>query len=148
LNEEEAPPLSRHSALRHVRALLDKADQAFAPFSCPGTAECCQLSVTRRQPWLWPAEWALLENHLLKAGRLPLSPRADGGCPLLDADGKRCTVYEVRPFGCRTFFCHRVQGPARQPAQRVDELQKALAALSARMEDESPPRPLMELLLP
>jgi hypothetical protein len=41
-----------------------------------------------------------------------------------------------------------VQGPERQPAGRVDQLQKELAALSARMGDESEPRPLMALLLP
>ena len=36
-------------------------------------------------------------------------------CPLLNAE-QRCSVYEARPLGCRTFWCHRaeVDAPVKQ----------------------------------
>jgi Fe-S-cluster containining protein len=57
-----------------------------------------------------------------KDGRALPDARPDGGCPFLDESGKRCTVYEDRPFGCRTFFCHRRRGPTREPAAAVQAL--------------------------
>src|SRR5205823_5208735 len=85
---------------RATRAIYRLADAAFARWSCPSSGECCQLAKTGRQPWLWPSEW-----KLIAARKGP--PRADGGCPFLDAAGARCTVYADRPLGCRTFFCGR-----------------------------------------
>lgn len=32
---------------------------------------------------------------------------AAGPCPLYDAQGHTCTVYEVRPYNCRRFACMR-----------------------------------------
>ncbi|HYH99040.1 YkgJ family cysteine cluster protein [Hyalangium sp.] len=127
-------------ALRELRAIYRQADAAYAPFSCPSSGECCQLSRTGRQPWLWYPEWKLLTSHR------PLPPkRADGGCPYLDAAGRRCTVYADRPFGCRTFFCERIRGPARQPADTVDALLRRLEAVSQRvMPGLTGPRPLLE----
>jgi uncharacterized protein len=57
-------------------------------------------------------------------------PQADGSCPLLGRDG-RCTIYQHRPFGCRTHFCAEAGGmmPRRQVAdliQRLDTLDEAL----------------------
>jgi Fe-S-cluster containining protein len=115
---------ARRTALRDLKAVYRLADAAYRPYSCPGTAECCQLSTTRREPWLWPVEWELLRE--VSGDRMP-PPRDDGGCPFLDPAGKRCTVYADRPFGCRTFFCHRITGPAREPIE-------AVALLSARLE--------------
>ncbi|MGC3998833.1 MAG: YkgJ family cysteine cluster protein [Anaeromyxobacter sp.] len=60
--------------------------------------------MTKRQPYLWPSEWRVLMEHLKREKRALPPPRADGACPFLDASGKRCSVYEARPFGCRTFF--------------------------------------------
>ncbi|MFB1481370.1 YkgJ family cysteine cluster protein [Corallococcus sp. RDP092CA] len=127
-------------ALQETRAVYRQADAAYAPYSCPASGECCQLAVTRRQPWLWLPEWELLK----RSGPLP-SPRADGGCPYLDASGLRCTVYADRPFGCRTFFCQRIQGPARQPAEAVSRLLLRLERISQRvMPSLRGPRPLLE----
>src|SRR4051812_8070934 len=108
---------SLHDAAKATRALYAKADALWSKFSCPGTAECCQLSTTRREPWLWPSEWKLLSE----SRPLP-PPRPDGGCPYLDPDGRRCSVYADRPLGCRTFFCHRIVGPSRQPVLEMDAL--------------------------
>ncbi len=117
------------------------ADVAYRPYSCPGTAECCQLATTKRQPWLWPVEWELL--LAAKGGQVP-PPRPDGGCPFLDADGKRCSVYASRPFGCRTFFCHRVSGPAREPIEAMAALSRRLARVAQTLDtDSASPRPLL-----
>ena len=69
--------------------------------------------------------------------------RPDGGCRFLDADGRRCTVYASRPLGCRTYFCHRKTGPAREPAEEMDRLQRRLEAIARGVRPDEPgPRPL------
>jgi uncharacterized protein len=143
-DEDDSPvatgAVAETRALRELRTVYRQADAAYAPFSCPASGECCQLARTRRQPWLWFPEWKLLST------RRPLPPpREDGGCPYLDAAGLRCTVYEDRPFGCRTFFCERIRGPARQPADTVDALLRRLEAISQRvLPSLTGPRPLLE----
>jgi Fe-S-cluster containining protein len=142
-DEEQAPApaaVAEARALSELRAIYRQADAAYAPFSCPASGECCQLAKTQRQPWLWEPEWKLL------SGRRPLPPkRADGGCPYLDGSGLRCTAYADRPFGCRTFFCERIRGPARQPAETVDALLRRLEAVSLRVRPGlTGPRPLLE----
>ena len=129
------------AAITETRAVLRKADAAWAKHSCPSSAECCQLKTTGRPPWLWPSEWQLL----LTRGPLPPS-RVDGGCPFLDAAGLRCTVYEDRPFGCRTFFCHRIRGPAAVPSASTQALLERLKALNLALDDEAQVRSLPDLL--
>jgi uncharacterized protein len=140
--DDEAPRGGTHAeerALKELRTVYRQADAAYAPYSCPASGECCQLATTRRQPWLWWPEWRLLARHPLPP------PRADGGCPYLDAAGKRCTVYADRPFGCRTFFCGRIQGPARQPAETVTALLVRLERLSQRLRPSlNGPRQLLD----
>jgi uncharacterized protein len=132
---------ARRAALQELRAIYRLADAAYRPYSCPSSAECCQLATTQREPWLWPVEWeALLEA---KGGQLPAA-RADGGCPFLEPEGKRCSVYASRPFGCRTFFCHRIRGPAREPIEAVALLSQRLERVAQRLdEDCAAPRPLL-----
>ncbi|ADO73988.1 YkgJ family cysteine cluster protein [Stigmatella aurantiaca] len=143
-DEDEAPraheTVLEARAIQEVRVLYRQADTAYAPFSCPASGECCQLARTQRQPWLWYPEWRLLTRQR------PLPPpRPDGGCPYLDATGTRCTVYLDRPFGCRTFFCERIRGPARQPAEAVDTLLRRLERISQAVRpDQTGPRPLLE----
>jgi Fe-S-cluster containining protein len=88
---------------------------------------------------LWPSEWALLMERI--RGVLP-EPRSDGGCPFLDPAGTRCTVYADRPFGCRTFFCHRIRGPAAVPSEATDGLLERLKALNLVLDDEAQVRSL------
>ncbi len=131
-------------AVTETRAILSKADAAWSKHGCPGTAECCQLAVTRRPPWLWPSEWKVIEAHLLRERR-PLPPaRADGGCPFLDAAGLRCTVYEARPLGCRTFFCHRITGPTKLPADETNALLDRLRSLNVSTHDDALPHSILE----
>ncbi|HXX29689.1 MAG TPA: YkgJ family cysteine cluster protein [Myxococcaceae bacterium] len=142
-DEGDEPPSGEHArrrALGDLRTLYRLADEAYRPYRCPAAAECCQLATTGREPWLWPVEWKLL---LQAAGGRAPPARADGGCPFLDAAGARCSVYAERPFGCRTFFCHRARGPRREPLERMAALSRRLEAL-ARMHDPDAdaPRPL------
>lgn len=144
-DEGELPEaVKRKHALAETRLLLARASETYSPWSCPSTAECCQLTKTGRPPWLWPSEWALVLERLSRERRALPPPRADGGCPFLDASGARCTVYEVRPFGCRTFFCHRVKGPVKQPTAATDDLLTRLGAANVAWQDDAEPRPLPE----
>lgn len=140
--EDARPP--RATALRHLDALYRRADEAYAAHGCPGTAECCRLAMTKREPWLYAPEWWALEEHLRRRGRALPSPREDGACPFLDARGERCTVYSARPFGCRTFFCHRRTGPSREPVEKMDALNRQLGALAQSASGDAEPRPLRE----
>ena len=101
-----------------------------------------QLKTTGRPPWLWPSEWALL---MKRVGQVVPPARADGGCAFLDPGGTRCTVYEDRPFGCRTFFCHRIRGPAAVPSESTEALLERLKALNLALDDEAQVRSLPEL---
>lgn len=136
--------LAWRRAVTETRAILVKASAAWAAHGCPGTAECCQLAVTRRPPWLWPSEWKLLEARLARDRRPLPPPRADGACPFLDAAGTRCTVYEDRPLGCRTFFCARITGPAKLPADETNALLDRLRALNVSTDDDAVPHSILE----
>lgn len=139
----EHPALAR--ALTETRAVLRKLSETWAPFSCAGTAECCQLAVTKRPPFLWPTEWRLLLDRLKRERRSLPSPRADGACPFLDAAGKRCTVYEDRPSGCRTFFCSRVRGPGQQPADTTNALLERLMKVNVALDPAAEALSILEL---
>ena len=122
-------------AERETRVIYEKADALWSKWSCPATAECCQLKVTQRQPWLYPSEWRVLTR-----GRPLPQQRTDGACPFLDASG-RCSRYADRPLGCRTFFCHRIEGPPTQPAVEMNKLLERLG----RVNDGAEPRELLDL---
>lgn len=149
VTDDDAPTagevqLAWRRAVTETRAILQKASAAWSQHGCPGTAECCQLAVTKRLPYLWPSEWKLLEERLRRERRPLPPPRADGACPFLDAAGKRCTVYEDRPFGCRTFFCARITGPAKQPAEETHALLDRLRALNVATDDDAVPHSILE----
>ena len=129
------------AAARALEGLYRRADAAWAGSRCPGTAECCQLSRQGREPWLWGVEWDALRRAV---PALP-PPRADGGCPFLDDEGRRCTVYAVRPLGCRTYFCHRATRPGPEPVEEMDVLQRRLEGVARSVRPDEPgPRPLSE----
>jgi Fe-S-cluster containining protein len=126
---------------RLTTSILDEASKAFEGWTCPSSAECCHFERTGREPYATAAEWALIEEELLRQGRRLSSLRDDGACPFLTAD-ERCLVYRARPLGCRTFFCALAS-----PAQRVDRrlvtsLVRELEDLSGAMAGEARGRPL------
>jgi len=126
-----------------------EVDALLADYTCDGTAECCTFSNTGREPYPTAIELAEVERAIARNGgmtkqrRLPL---ADRRCPLLSTDGK-CTIYASRPFGCRTYFCDRMQGPGKLPRDRLRELGARIADLSAKAFPRDPgPRPLSKAL--
>ena len=146
-----------------LRALYAEVDALLSPYSCEGTTECCRFGITGREPYPTAVELGELQRAIVEAGitlgggrrRRPL-PLADGGrgmsregerpCPLLGEDG-RCRVYMSRPFGCRTYFCHRVSGPGKLPRREVQHISRKIADLSARYAPRDPhPRPLTRAL--
>jgi hypothetical protein len=109
-------------------AVLQQADAALDGWSCDCSAECCRFLA--REPYVTEAEWALVAAELARQGRRMPAPRDDERCPLLSADD-RCTVYAVRPLGCRTFFCERGDGPGRYPRNALRPLARDLEDLSS-----------------
>jgi Fe-S-cluster containining protein len=137
-------PHVARALVKETRAVFEKADQAFAPYSCPATAECCQLTKTGRPPWLYASEWEAVRAELAVQKRALPPPREDGGCPFLDAAGKRCTIYASRPLGCRTYFCHRIKGPPNAPVDAMNALLERLHKLHLTLDGKEVPRPLGE----
>lgn len=138
---EASGGLDRPAAVEATRRVLAKASRLWASWRCPTSGRCCQLSTTGRSPWLWPSEWWLLEDHLQGAGRAVPGPRGDGGCCFLDEAGTRCTVYEARPFGCRTYFCEQGRGPT-LPGLSTHRLLDELAGINVAAEAPGAPRPI------
>jgi Fe-S-cluster containining protein len=105
--------------------ILEQADRDLSGWSCPSTAECCHFERTGREPSVTAAEWELLEREIARQGRKWSSLRKDGACPFLSAED-RCLVYQVRPLGCRTFYCRLASGPGKVPrfTALVRELEK------------------------
>ncbi len=149
--EVEGEPVANKVVTRRIlrnetNAIYRKADALFSPFSCSGTSECCQLAVTKREPWLWPSEWLVLLELLRTENRAVPGARADGACRFLNCEGTRCTVYAARPLGCRTFFCHRIRGPEQQPTAALDALMQKLGAINCEHGAQSKPKPLSQWL--
>lgn len=128
--------------LEGLRAIYGEARALLDGWSCDGSTECCRFSLTGREPYLWPIEWEFLATALRGTRKQKRSLAVVGDCPLLAQDGK-CTVYEARPFGCRTFFCERAEGPTRRPPRAaLAELGRRIATLSERTQPGVGPRAL------
>ena len=128
-------------------------DARLAGFGCDESTDCCHFERTGREPWVTDLEWAVVANAVARLGgrdavvaknRRALPMVGEGRCPLLDAAG-RCSVYDARPLGCRTFYCERVQGPGRVPRDAVRDALRELQTLSERFTPASPTgRPLRQ----
>jgi Fe-S-cluster containining protein len=147
------PSYDETALLDELRAIYGGLDRALAGFSCDASTDCCHFERTGREPWVTDVEWAVLAKALGRLGgqeavaaknRRSLPLLNEGRCPLLDASG-RCSAYEARPLGCRTFFCERVQGPGRVPRDAVRDALRALQAIAERFSPASPTgRPLRQ----
>ena len=132
-------------ALQHVYTQTGELQQGW---TCPGSSDCCRLAQAKQEPYAWPLEWDRVVAALARRGRaLPLPPRPDGACPLLNEQG-RCSEYADRPLGCRTYFCHRGTGPTALPRASVTALMVKVQGLSNDLDpDVGAPLPLRALLL-
>jgi uncharacterized protein len=94
-------------------------------FSCTGCGDCCSgepgyVWVNRTEIKALAAamnlEIAEFERRYLRTvgNRKSILERPGGDCVLLDAETRRCQVYEVRPRQCRTwpFWASNVESPA------------------------------------
>jgi len=144
---------SEKAALEQLRALYTRIDDALQGWGCEVSTDCCRFGVTGREPY--PTAVEVLEiDRAVKArgGALPKRrslPKADERrCALLSDEG-RCLIYSSRPFGCRTFYCERAQGPVgerRLPKEIIDEIGQQIAALSQKVAPANPgPRPLTKV---
>lgn len=81
--------------------------EGFESFLCEDCrSECCNFEFSGHIPFLTAPEW----NLILEKVRDCLPPSQVVFCPFLDQGKNRCTIYEVRPFRCRLFFCERYPG--------------------------------------
>jgi uncharacterized protein len=133
-----------------LRALYREADEALDGWTCDASSDCCHFARTGREPHLWPNEWELLRKAVAARGtrRGPLlAVLEDRRCPLLDERG-RCSVYDSRPFGCRTFFCERGIGPTRKPPRaELASIGRRIADLAQRADPACDgPRTITSLL--
>jgi Fe-S-cluster containining protein len=134
-------------------AIYAEVDLVLAEFSCDDSSECCRFGITGREPYPTGAEVAELDRAVRSLGGAPPRagrslPLADRACPFLGNDG-RCRVYASRPFGCRTFFCDRAEGPGKPPRKEIQRLARKVADLSARaFPGEHLPRPLTRVFPP
>jgi uncharacterized protein len=143
-------PFRDHPVRTELRKLYDEVDALLSHLSCDASAECCDFSLTGREPYPTAVEIAELEIALERA---PISPKrrlellSEQRCPVLGDDG-RCRAYASRPFGCRTFFCGRHRG-GKAPRPQVQQIGRRIADLSARFSPRDPgPRPLSNVLAP
>jgi Fe-S-cluster containining protein len=140
MNRPPSSDSEQTALLAELSALYAEVDAVQADAVCPASTECCRFGVTGREPYVTSIELAALERATARRGG-PLSerrralPLAGSGatertCALLDRDG-RCSVYESRPFGCRTYFCERASG-SRLSRDELRDFVRRLAELAAR----------------
>jgi hypothetical protein len=124
-----------------LRRIYDRADALYEGWSCPGSTECCRFGITGRQPYVTSIELFALRRAIARRGgplgarrrALPLlaGTEDERTCPLLDRDG-RCSVYDDRPFGCRTYYCERASKGAGPDRTTLRDLLHELRTLAAR----------------
>lgn len=135
-------------ARRRLLVVYGQAARALEGHGCPASAECCHFAWTGREPQVSEAEWREIVRAVRAQGRkLPPPPSdRDRTCPLLGPD-LRCTIYESRPLGCRTYYCDRHTGPGPVPRAALSALVAPLRALAEELVPADPAaRPLSSWL--
>lgn len=144
------PPMPRSSpltldsaALTELRAIYAAIESRPVPRDCILRTGCCHFRLTGRTPQVTKAEALYAAKGARASGRPTLKPHPDGACPLLGANG-RCTIYDHRPFGCRTHFCAEAGGPYAR--REVVDLIQRLEALDERLGHHDGSRPFVPAL--
>ena len=123
-------------AVSAVRAIYAELEARPIVRACETRTDCCRFRLTGRTPYLTKGEALLAALALRASGRRDVTARASGDCPLLDEAG-RCSIYDARPFGCRTHFCAAAGGPyarsqVRDLLHRLEDLDAALGGEGAK----------------
>ena len=147
-----AASAAEEALLEELAGLYLQVDDSLKGASCPSSTECCRFGVTGREPYVTSIEAAALRRAVARRGgplsakrrALPLAAKAGAPprrgsaegeriCAFLDVSG-RCSVYESRPFGCRTFHCVRANLPTKASADGRRDLVNRLRDIAARHE--------------
>ena len=93
--------------LRRLREIYRQVDAAVAelPATCLGGGACCKFDLAGHRLYVSTGELALL----MEANPIDLARCSRRRCPY--QLGPRCMAREVRPLGCRTFFCGEEMTP-------------------------------------
>jgi hypothetical protein len=125
-------------SLSEVRAVYRELERRPVARDCVGRTDCCRFKLTGKTPYVTKGELLVLVDAVRASGRQRLAEPTDAQatCPLLSDDG-RCSVYEARPFGCRTHFCRAAGGPiaredVRDLVHRLDDVDSALGGDGGR----------------
>ncbi|MBL9116678.1 MAG: YkgJ family cysteine cluster protein [Verrucomicrobiaceae bacterium] len=138
------PSSSLSTALKEqIRQIYADLEARPLPRACQLSGGCCRFKLTGRTPSVTRVEALYAAVGVRAAGRTKLQPRADGACSCLGKDG-RCTIYQNRPFGCRTHFCEEAGGM--YPRKHVADLIRRLEALDVSIGWRNGPRDFPEAL--
>jgi Fe-S-cluster containining protein len=119
---------------QELSRIYDALGRLFDGASCPRSTRCCRFRETGKVPYLWPIEAERIRRAVARrGGKLPYGGGPEQ-CPLLARDGA-CSVYDDRPFGCRTFFCGDATLPFGRRRAEVDEQARRLRDLSYALGD-------------
>ena len=142
--------------LQELHTVYRDVDAQLSSDTCPASTECCRFGITGREPYVTSIEVALVERAVARRGGArslgrapaPLEARAPADrkdkrrlamvddeepCPLLDAKG-RCSIYDARPFGCRTYFCERATRSSDLGQRDINEFVRRIRDIAARHE--------------
>lgn len=136
-----------------LRKLFAEADALVENLICDASTDCCRFGVTGREPYVTAAEVAELREGLKTNAKHPRKKRLDligeKRCPVLSDEG-RCTAYDSRPLGCRTFFCQAAlqkSGGAKLPHRELRRIAKDIEEISRQAFPDQPgTRPLTRVL--
>lgn len=103
--------MSEEQALHEVQAVYEELERRPVERACTRLTECCQFKLTGKTPYLTLGEAIFAARALRALGQYKLPDKKDGSCPLLHPENGSCSVYESRPFSCRTHFCQAAGGP-------------------------------------
>ena len=120
----------RSDLLSKVRQVYERLAHRPIERNCTGLTDCCRFRLTGQTPFLTRGEALVARQAASAAGKKKLPLPADGSCPLLGPIG-RCTIYESRPFACRTHFCEAAGGPYSR--REVRDLIHELEAIDQRL---------------
>lgn len=130
-------------AVAELRAIYAAIEARPVHRDCTLRTGCCHFRLTGRTPQVTKAEALYAAKGVRASGRSTVKPHSDGACPLLGSNG-RCTIYEHRPFGCRTHFCAEAGGPYAR--KEVADLIQRLEALDERLGHHDGSRPFVPAL--
>lgn len=135
-------PPAQDDEREEIRAIYAELETRRLERDCQMRTGCCHFRLAGHTPLLTLGEALYAARGVRASGRKTLKPHPDGACPLLGQDG-RCTIYQHRPFGCRTHFCQAAGGM--YPRRHVADLIHRLEALDEKLGGEGA-RPLTGIL--